>query len=50
VLYPFSRSKDGKAMVLAEVSLSPFQADIGMMSMEGDHAIRSLLHDKYKRE
>jgi len=46
VLYPFSRSKDGKAIVLSEVSLSPFQADIGMMSMEGDHAIRSLLHEK----
>ncbi len=46
VLYPFSQSKDGKAIVLSEVWLSPFQADIGMISMEGDHAIKSLLQEK----
>ncbi len=45
ILYPFSRSNDGNAIVLGEVSLSPFQADIAMMSMEGDNAIRPLLHD-----
>ncbi|MBN2319157.1 MAG: serine/threonine-protein kinase [Acidobacteria bacterium] len=47
VLYPFSKSKEGNALVLAEVTLQPFQADIGIMSMEGDHAIQPLLHEKY---
>jgi len=38
---PFSWSKDGNTLVLRELSL--FQSDIGMLSMQGDHARRPLL-------
>jgi serine/threonine protein kinase len=46
-LFPFSWSRDGKTLVLFEVGLSPLQTDIGMMSMEGDHARKPLLQERY---
>ena len=47
-LFPFSWSKDGKTLLLAE--LSPFpstQTVIGMLSMEGNHTPKPLLQEKY---
>jgi serine/threonine protein kinase len=46
-LAPFSRSRDGKVLALWELALGPPQADIGMLSMEGDHTRTPLLHEKY---
>jgi serine/threonine protein kinase len=46
-LLPSSLSKDGKTLALLELSLAPLGFDIGMMSMEGDHAIKPLLQGKY---
>jgi eukaryotic-like serine/threonine-protein kinase len=47
-LHPYSFSKDGKSLALWEVTLSPFHWDIGILSMEGDHPRRELLHgEKY---
>jgi Tol biopolymer transport system component len=46
-LIPSSLSKDGKTLALIEVTLAPLGTDIGMMSMEGDHAIKPLLQGKY---
>jgi serine/threonine-protein kinase len=46
-LFPFSWSKDGKNLILWEVTLKSGHHDIGMLSMEGDHARRELLHEKY---
>ena len=46
-LFPWSWSKDGKTLVLWELTLTPPQADIGMLSMEGDHARKPLLQEKY---
>ena len=47
---PFSWSGDGKTLVFAEGT--GFEAtggkyDIGALSMEGDHAMKPLLHEKY---
>ena len=36
-----------KDLVLWEFTLSPMQSDIGMLSMEGDHARKPLLQEKY---
>jgi serine/threonine protein kinase len=44
---PFSWSKDGKTLVLWEMTLTPLQMDIGMLSMEGNRARMPLLHEKY---
>jgi serine/threonine protein kinase len=49
-IYPFSRSKDGKTLALWEVTLAPLQTDIGMLSMEGDHARKPLLQEKYNED
>ena len=46
-LLPFSWSRDGKTLVLWEVTLNPVHLDIGIVSMEGDHARRELLHERY---
>jgi eukaryotic-like serine/threonine-protein kinase len=46
-LYPFSWSKDGKTLLLWELTLNPIQTDIGMLSMEGDHTRKPLLQEKY---
>jgi eukaryotic-like serine/threonine-protein kinase len=47
-LCPYSFSKDGKRLVLWEVTDTPFHYDIGIVSMEGNHPRRELLHnDKY---
>ncbi len=46
-LFPYSLSKDGKSVVLWEVTLRPLQWDIGLLSMEGGHARRALLQEKY---
>ena len=46
-LYPRSWSGDGKTMVIWDLTLSPPQADIGMLSMEGDHARKPLLQEKH---
>ena len=46
-LFPYSLSPDGKSLVLWEVVHSPtLHQAIGMLSMEGDHARRELLHDE----
>jgi eukaryotic-like serine/threonine-protein kinase len=44
-IYPFSWAKDGKTLATVEVTAST--ADIGELSMEGDHAMKLLLHEKY---
>jgi serine/threonine protein kinase/WD40 repeat protein len=47
-LLPYSFSKDGKRLALWEVNSSPFHFDIGILSMDGNHPRRELLHnDKY---
>ena len=46
-LLPWSWSKDGKTLVLFEIDFAPLHNDIGMLSMEGDHARKPLLHEKY---
>jgi serine/threonine-protein kinase len=46
-LYPHSWSKDEKAFVTHETTMTLYQADIGMMSMEGDHARKPLLNGKH---
>jgi serine/threonine protein kinase len=46
-LLPFSWSKDAKTLALLEFTLAPIGFDIGMLSMEGDHAINPLLQGKY---
>jgi eukaryotic-like serine/threonine-protein kinase len=46
-LFPCSLSPDGKSLVLWEIVWSPtLHQAIGMLSMEGDHAMRELLHDE----
>jgi len=43
----FSWSKDEKSLALAELTLSPLGLDIGMLSMEGDHARKPVLQGKH---
>ncbi len=45
--FPYSWSKDGRTLVLWEITPAPLQTDIGMLSMEDDHARKSLLQGKY---
>jgi serine/threonine protein kinase len=45
-LFPRSWSRDGKTLVIWE-NTSPEQQDIGLVSMEGDHARKPLLQEKY---
>jgi serine/threonine-protein kinase len=44
-IFPWSFSRDGKTMALVELSLTPLQDDIGMMSMEGKREMKELLQD-----
>jgi serine/threonine protein kinase/Tol biopolymer transport system component len=46
-LIPFSMSQDGKALAVSETTLSSPGADIGMLSMEGDHPRKLLLQGKH---
>ena len=46
-LIPKSWSKDGKSLVVLEFTPSSQGFDIGMISMEGDHARKPLLQEKY---
>lgn len=46
-LIPSSWSADGKALILSEVTVSPLQSDIGMLSMEGNHERKVLLQGKF---
>ena len=46
-LLPSSWSKDGKILALMEINPSPLAMDVGMLSMEGDHARKPLLQGKY---
>ena len=46
-LNPFSWSRNGKTLVLWELSLNPRGSDIGMVSMEGNHTRKPLLQEKY---
>ena len=47
-LCPYSFSKDGKRLALWEMTFSPLHWDIGILSMEGNHPKRELLHnDRY---
>ncbi len=47
---PFCWSRDGKALLSWDLTLSPYQTDITMMSVEGDHAIKPLLKEKYNED
>ena len=49
-LAPFSWSKDGKTLVLAELTLTPLQMDIAALSMEGDRGKKQLLHEDYDED
>jgi Tol biopolymer transport system component len=49
-LYPYSWSKDGKILVLWEITRNPMQTDIGMLSMEGNHARQGLLQEKHNEQ
>jgi serine/threonine protein kinase/Tol biopolymer transport system component len=48
--YPSSMSKDGKTLALWELTLAPLQTDIGMLSMESNHARKPLLQEKYNED
>ena len=50
VFSPSAWSSDGKTLVLRELTASPSQTDIGMMSMEGNHERKELLHEKYSED
>jgi serine/threonine protein kinase len=50
-IYPSSWSKDGKTLVLNESAFVPsIQADIGMLSMEGDRSRKPLLQGKHNEK
>jgi serine/threonine protein kinase len=44
-LYPYALSNDGKTMVVVETANPYTQGDIGMLSMEGEHAPKPLLNN-----
>jgi eukaryotic-like serine/threonine-protein kinase len=46
-LYAQSFSRDGKTLVLWELTMSPFSSDIGMLSMDGGRVRKGLLQEKY---
>ncbi len=49
-LVPKSWSKDGKSLVVWEFTPSSQGGDIGMISMEGDHARMPLLQEKHREK
>jgi Tol biopolymer transport system component len=46
-LLPYSFSSDGKVLITGELGASSTKADIGMLSMEGNHARKALLQEKF---
>ncbi len=51
LLFPMSLSGDGKTLVLSELNLKTgISADIGALSIEGDHKWMPLLQEKYTEE
>jgi eukaryotic-like serine/threonine-protein kinase len=44
-LFPSSWSKDGKTLLLIELSYPYLQTDVGMLSMEGNHTLKPLLQE-----
>jgi serine/threonine protein kinase/Tol biopolymer transport system component len=46
-LIPFSWSKDAKTLAVLEATPDPLKFEIGMLSMEGDHARKPLLQGKH---
>jgi serine/threonine protein kinase/Tol biopolymer transport system component len=47
-IFPWSLSNDGKSLLMQEL-ISNVHADIGLLSMEGDHARKLLLHSDYSQ-
>jgi serine/threonine protein kinase len=47
VLIPSSWSGDGNALVMQEITLTPLNLDIGMLSLEGDRERTPLLQEKH---
>jgi Tol biopolymer transport system component len=47
LVVPWSWSGDGNTLVLFELSLTPLDLNIAMLSMEGDKQRKGLLEDKY---
>jgi Tol biopolymer transport system component len=46
-LFPSYLSKDGKILVVMEMDRAYTKSDIGIVSMEGDHAVKLLLKEPY---
>jgi eukaryotic-like serine/threonine-protein kinase len=46
-LFPYCLSKDGKNLVVVEMDSAYTKSDIGIVSMEGDHAVKLLLKEPY---
>jgi serine/threonine-protein kinase len=44
---PFDWSRDGKTLLSWDLAVSPFQTNIAIMPLEGDHARKPLLQGKY---
>jgi serine/threonine protein kinase/Tol biopolymer transport system component len=47
-IFPWSLSTDGKSLLMQEL-ISNVHADIGLLSMEGDHVRKLLLHSEYSQ-
>ena len=43
---PSSFSRDGKTLVISEITIAPLGADIGILSMEGKREVKELLQEK----
>jgi Tol biopolymer transport system component len=48
-LLPYSWSRDGKILAIEEMNSAMTHVDIGILSMEGDHARRLLLREEYSQ-
>ncbi len=46
-LFPWSWSSDGRYLAMGEASENLAKWNIAVLSMEGDHAIKPLLHEEY---
>jgi Tol biopolymer transport system component len=46
-LLPYCLSKDGKTLVVMEMDSDYTKSDIGIVSMDGDHAVKLLLKEPY---
>jgi serine/threonine protein kinase len=49
-LFPWSWSKDGKSLLLTELSYPLTLKDIGMLSMEGNRTLKPLLQEGYSED